>query len=127
MEKLVADYYTRKPLVYVLNIVSTRQVAGAKRGARVKSVALAYEHPWVHVFKPILLLALDHFFEMPTLDVLKMVYDSIYDLQVSKFPTYSICQKRVFRLYFRNILHHQDNDFSARLICFKYYDPTSTF
>ena len=39
------------PLFYVLNLVVTRQVAGATRGARVKALAIASPKPWVHIFK----------------------------------------------------------------------------
>jgi hypothetical protein len=39
------------PLLYVFNLVSVKHISGVKRGARVKSLAMASRHPWIHVFK----------------------------------------------------------------------------
>jgi len=46
------------PPLYVLCMVGTRQVAGARRGARVKSIAIGFNRPWVHVFKVNLMVML---------------------------------------------------------------------
>jgi hypothetical protein len=51
LDKLSNGYYDTTPILYTLNMVGTRQVAGARRGARVKSIAIGFPHPWVHVFK----------------------------------------------------------------------------
>lgn len=39
------------PLLYVFNLVSVKHMAGIKRGARVKSLAIASRHSWIHVYK----------------------------------------------------------------------------
>lgn len=51
LEILAHSYCIAPPLLYVLNIVGTRQIAGARRGARLKSIAIAFRKPWVHVFR----------------------------------------------------------------------------
>jgi hypothetical protein len=124
--KRVNEYHQTPPMLNVLNIVATRQVAGARRGARVKSLALAFHKPWVHVFKPILLLALDQFYKTPTIDVLKQIYDSV-DIFSRKYPIYSLAEKRLSRGFYKNRLSHYDSKFSEKLKSFKYYDPQDQF
>lgn len=39
------------PLVYVLNLVNTKQDKTAKRGAVVKAMAICTRHPFLHIYK----------------------------------------------------------------------------
>lgn len=39
------------PLVYVLNLVNTKQDKTAKRGAIVKAMAICTRHPFLHIYK----------------------------------------------------------------------------
>jgi len=39
------------PLIYVLNLVNTRQVKTVKRGAVVKAMAICTRHPFLHIYK----------------------------------------------------------------------------
>lgn len=43
------------PLIYVLNLVNTKQDKTAKRGAVVKAMAICTRHPFLHIYKVILL------------------------------------------------------------------------
>jgi len=52
-----------KPFLHVLNLVRTKHIPGVKRGARTKAMAICTQNQHVHIFKPLLLLALDAFFE----------------------------------------------------------------
>jgi len=38
-------------VLYVLNLVRTKQIPGVRRGARVKAIAITSRHKWLHVFK----------------------------------------------------------------------------
>jgi hypothetical protein len=39
------------PLIYVLNLVNTKQVKAARRGAVVKAMAICTRHPFLHIYK----------------------------------------------------------------------------
>lgn len=39
------------PLIYVLNLVNTKQDKTAKRGAVVKAMAICTRHPFLHIYK----------------------------------------------------------------------------
>jgi len=52
-----------KPFLHVLNLVRTKHIPGVKRGARTKAMAICTQNQHLHIFKPLLLLALDAFFE----------------------------------------------------------------
>jgi hypothetical protein len=39
------------PLIYVLNLVNTKQDKTAKRGAIVKAMAICTRHPFLHIYK----------------------------------------------------------------------------
>lgn len=39
------------PLIYVLNLVNTKQDKSAKRGAVVKAMAICTRHPFLHIYK----------------------------------------------------------------------------
>lgn len=41
------------PLIYVLNLVNTKQDSKAKRGAVVKAMAICTRHPFLHIYKVI--------------------------------------------------------------------------
>lgn len=57
------------PLIYVLNLVNTKQDKTAKRGAVVKAMAICTRHPFLHIYKVsfILLIASvsSSFFQAP--------------------------------------------------------------
>lgn len=47
------------PLVYVLNLVNTKQDKSVKRGAIVKAMAICTRHPFLHIYKVCGTLALN--------------------------------------------------------------------
>jgi hypothetical protein len=98
-------------------------VPGARRGARVKSIAIACRKPWVHVFKPILLLALDEFFKTPVLEVIVKAFDALNSLNLPYLPTLSFAQKKVMRTFIRNKVAHFDNDFIINLEKMSEWNP----
>lgn len=52
-----ADSSEGPPLIYVLNLVNTKQDKTAKRGAVVKAMAICTRHPFLHIYKVRLLRA----------------------------------------------------------------------
>ncbi|EDO04822.1 hypothetical protein SS1G_07305 [Sclerotinia sclerotiorum 1980 UF-70] len=70
------------PLIYVLNLVNTKQDKTAKRGAVVKAMAICTRHPFLHIYKPLLLLALE---ELSLLERHLLQASDNKDLFVEKF------------------------------------------
>ena len=60
-------------------------------------MALCSRHPYVHVFKPLLILALEKFFTGPSLEVLQSLFDSINVLDISTLPILSLHEKQIMR------------------------------
>ncbi|QIW97265.1 hypothetical protein AMS68_002783 [Peltaster fructicola] len=74
------------PLVYVLNLVNTKQDNTVKRGAIVKAMAICTRHSFLHIYKPLLLLALEQYFAHPTIDTLATLYESVNNMDLSLMP-----------------------------------------
>ncbi|KAF2770036.1 spindle pole body interacting protein [Teratosphaeria nubilosa] len=74
------------PLVYVLNLVNTKQDNTVKRGAVVKAMAICTRHSFLHIYKPLLLLALQQYFENPVLETLASLYDAVNGMDLSFMP-----------------------------------------
>ncbi|ANB14896.1 Afi1p [Sugiyamaella lignohabitans] len=74
---------------YVLNLVNTKFDSNARRGAIVKSMAIVTPHPFFQVFKPLLLLALDDYFEAPGISHLENLYDILNSVDMSQVPRFT--------------------------------------
>ncbi|RKF63403.1 Protein mesA [Golovinomyces cichoracearum] len=74
------------PLIYVLNLVNTKQDKTAKRGAVVKAMAICTRHPFLHIYKPLLLLALDEYFKAPHPTTLARLWDAVNSMDLSLMP-----------------------------------------
>ncbi|KAF1831816.1 spindle pole body interacting protein [Decorospora gaudefroyi] len=77
------------PLVYVLNLVNTKQDNTVKRGAIVKAMAICTRHSFLHIYKPLLLLALEEYFRAPVLDTLASLYNALNAMDLSLLPKLS--------------------------------------
>lgn len=86
-----------KDLIHVLNLVHTKHDDSVRRGALVKAIAIGTRHPFIQIFKPALLLALDEFFENPGMDVLARLFDSINALDLCEMPRLTRNEKLVLR------------------------------
>ncbi|KAH8673850.1 docking domain of Afi1 for Arf3 in vesicle trafficking-domain-containing protein [Xylariales sp. PMI_506] len=89
------------PLVYVLNLVNTKHDKTVKRGAIVKAMAICTRHPFLHIYKPLLLLALEEYFKSPVPETLSMLYDAVNNMDLSLMPRLSLLE--------RNLLLASDN------------------
>ncbi|KAL3428099.1 Protein mesA [Phlyctema vagabunda] len=81
------------PLIYVLNLVNTKQDKTAKRGAVVKAMAICTRHPFLHIYKPLLLLALDEYYKSPRPATLALLYEAVNTMDLSLMPKLSILER----------------------------------
>jgi Stabilization of polarity axis len=84
-------------ILFCLNVVRTKKDETARRGAYVKAMAVVTPHRFFHVFKPILLLALDRYFDNQSIDVLESVFDSINAMDLTDFTHLQGVDMRVWR------------------------------
>ncbi|KAJ4332533.1 hypothetical protein N0V95_009644 [Ascochyta clinopodiicola] len=77
------------PLVYVLNLVNTKQDNTVKRGAIVKAMAICTRHSFLHIYKPLLLLALEEYFRHPVIETLASLYNALNAMDLSLMPKLS--------------------------------------
>lgn len=87
----------RENLYYVLNLVRTKHDNTVRRGALVKAIAIVTRHPFIQIFKPALLLALDEYFRQPGVEVLARLFDALNSLNLSKMPSLTYNEKRILR------------------------------
>ncbi|KAA1472050.1 spindle pole body interacting protein [Dentipellis sp. KUC8613] len=89
---------TDKPeLLYVLNIVRTKHDKTVRRGAVVKAMAICTRHPFIEMFKPVLLLALDDYYSAPSQDCLARLFDAINAMDISAAPKLNRHEKLIMR------------------------------
>ncbi|KAF9337706.1 hypothetical protein BG006_003342 [Podila minutissima] len=87
---------TENPLLYVLNLVRTNHDASIRRGATVKAMAICTTHQYLHVYKPVLLLALENYFKNPSIEVLKTLYESVNSMELNP-PDLSPFERTILR------------------------------
>ncbi|KAL8750476.1 MAG: hypothetical protein Q9184_006413, partial [Pyrenodesmia sp. 2 TL-2023] len=85
------------PLIYVLNLVNTKQDTFAKRGAVVKAMAICTRHSFLHIYKPLLLLALDEYFRMPFPETLAALYDAVNAMDLSLMPRLTVLERAILQ------------------------------
>ncbi|CAJ0844011.1 6051_t:CDS:10, partial [Entrophospora sp. SA101] len=78
------------PLLYALNLVRTK-------GAVVKAMAICTRHQYLHIYKPVLLLALDKYFQNPSVECLALLYDAVNSMDVNNMPHFSPHEKVILR------------------------------
>jgi len=114
-------------VLYVLNLVRTKQIPGVRRGARVKAIAITSHHKWLHVFKPLLIMALDNYFEKQEIVILEQLYKSMNSLDISLMPLLSLNEKIILRasddpmLFNENFIEMEDfarsmNKYNTKLL-----------
>ncbi|GAA5830718.1 hypothetical protein JCM11251_001053 [Rhodosporidiobolus azoricus] len=88
---------SNQELLYVMSLVRTKKDATVRRGALVKALAVATRHPYIQIFKPILLLALDSYFSSPSPTVLSSLYASLNSMDISAHPFLTLDERIVLR------------------------------
>lgn len=85
------------PLMYVLNLVNTKQDSSVKRGAVVKAMAICTRHSFLHIYKPLLLLALEDYMKSPNLDTLELLYNALNNMDASLMPRLSLHERHILQ------------------------------
>lgn len=94
-ESVEVDASGHAPLIYVLNLVNTKHDKREKRGAKVKAMAICTRHSFLHIYKPILLLALEEYFKTPTVDTLAEIFTAVNAMDLSAMPDFSIFERQI--------------------------------
>ncbi|THU83471.1 spindle pole body interacting protein [Dendrothele bispora CBS 962.96] len=90
---------TEKPdLLCVLSLVRTKHDKTVERGARVLALAICTRHPFIQIFKPVLLMALDDYLSHPSQDCLARLFDAVNSMDFSGAPILSRHEKMIMRV-----------------------------
>ncbi|WWC88583.1 uncharacterized protein L201_003495 [Kwoniella dendrophila CBS 6074] len=73
-------------LLYVLNCVRMKEDKKMRRGAMVKAMAICTPNPYIGIYKPLLLLALEEYFLSPSPEILARLYDSANAISTAGMP-----------------------------------------
>lgn len=84
-------------LLCVLNLVRTKHDKTLDRGAKVLALAICTRHPFIQIFKPFLLMALDDYFSDPSQDCLARLFDAVNSMDLSAAPVLTRQEKMVMR------------------------------
>lgn len=85
------------PLIYVLNLVNTKHDVNLRRGGMVKSMAVCTRHPFLHIYKPLLLLALEEYFRFPVPETLASFYNAVNSMDLSLMPRLSLLERIILK------------------------------
>ncbi|KAF8343108.1 docking domain of Afi1 for Arf3 in vesicle trafficking-domain-containing protein [Cantharellus anzutake] len=84
-------------LLYVLNLVQTVKDPAAPRGGWVKALAIVTRHYTIQIFQHVLVLALQKYFQNPSIEVLADLYDAIEAMDLGMMPALSRNEKLILR------------------------------
>ncbi|KAG5647063.1 hypothetical protein DXG03_001433 [Asterophora parasitica] len=84
-------------LLCVLNLVRTKHDKTLDRGAKVLALAICTRHPFIQIFKPFLLMALDDYFSDPSQDCLARLFDAVNSMDLSGAPLLTRYEKILMR------------------------------
>ncbi|ORY28496.1 putative cell polarity protein [Naematelia encephala] len=84
-------------LLYVLNCVRMKEDKSVRRGAQVKALAICTPNPYIGIYKPLLLLALEEYFIDPSAEVLARLYDSANGISTAGMPHFSRDERILLR------------------------------
>lgn len=85
------------PLMYVLNLVNTKQDNTVRRGAVVKAMAICTRHSFLHIYKPLLLLALEDYFKAPYPETLASLYNAVNAMDLSLLPRFTLLERSILQ------------------------------
>ncbi|WVQ78521.1 hypothetical protein IAT38_000607 [Cryptococcus sp. DSM 104549] len=84
-------------LLYVLNCVRMKEDVKMRRGAMVKAMAICTPNPYIGIYKPLLLLALEEYFNSPSPEILERLFDSANAISVKGMPPLSRYERILLR------------------------------
>ncbi|KAL0575799.1 hypothetical protein V5O48_006177 [Marasmius crinis-equi] len=110
---------SKPDLLCVLNLVRTKHDKTYDRGARVLALAICTRHPFIQIFKPVLLMALDDYLMNPSQDCLARLFDAVNSMDLSGAPILTKHEKMIMRLSERKDI------FSEKFVQQKHTRPAS--
>ncbi|KAK8858558.1 hypothetical protein IAR55_002787 [Kwoniella newhampshirensis] len=84
-------------LLYVLNCVRMKEDKKMRRGAMVKAMAICTPNPYIGIYKPLLLLALEEYFISPSPEILARLFDSANAISTAGMPKLSRYERILLR------------------------------
>ncbi|CAG8614057.1 4479_t:CDS:2, partial [Dentiscutata heterogama] len=66
-------------------------------GAVVKAMAICTRHQYLHIYKPVLLLALDNYFQDPSVECLASLYEAVNSMDCKFMPIFNAHEKAILR------------------------------
>ncbi|KAH9855323.1 spindle pole body interacting protein [Lenzites betulinus] len=84
-------------MLYGINLVRTKLDSTVRRGATVKAMAIVTRYPFLQIFKPVLLLALDDYFMNPSQDCLARLFDAVNEMNFAPMPVLTRYEKLIMR------------------------------
>ncbi|KAJ9103891.1 hypothetical protein QFC21_002354 [Naganishia friedmannii] len=84
-------------MLFVLNCVKMKEDKSVRRGAMVKALAVCTSKPYIQIYKPILSLALDEYYQNPSPAILAKLFDSLNSISVTGCPKLSYAETLVLR------------------------------
>ncbi|KAA1094111.1 hypothetical protein PGT21_010064 [Puccinia graminis f. sp. tritici] len=88
---------TDNKLLYVISLVRTKKDTSVRRGAICKAMAVCSYYPYIQIFKPILLLALEDYFVNPSIDCLARLFHAINTMDTSGLPDLTYHERLILR------------------------------
>lgn len=85
------------PLMYVLNLVNTRHDPNEERGAKTQAMAICTRHSFLHIYKPLLLLALEDYFKNPSRQILEDLFKALNAMDLSLMPRLSHLERSLLQ------------------------------
>eukprot|EP00742_Colponemidia_sp_Colp-10_P003963 GILJ01004226.1.p1 GENE.GILJ01004226.1~~GILJ01004226.1.p1 ORF type:complete len:811 (+),score=125.65 GILJ01004226.1:46-2433(+) len=119
------------PMMYCLSLLRNKLDKTVRRGAMVKSMAICTRHQAFHLFKPLLILALDRYFQQfssttastvkkdpsavtdATADrfaVVKQLYETLNRMSFANFPLLTSVEKRIAKRTTPGLLPREGNE-----------------
>ncbi|KAJ2767353.1 hypothetical protein IWQ57_003983, partial [Coemansia nantahalensis] len=84
-------------LLHVLNLVRTKHDKEVRRGAIVKAMAVCTRHRFIHIYQAILMLALENYYRVSTVDTLAELFKSVNEMDLSCMPQLSRHETTILR------------------------------
>lgn len=92
-----------KHFLYGLNVVKTRHDSTVRRGAIVKAMCIFSRYHFIEIFKRPLEIALEDYFDHPSVDVLKKFYEAVNKIDISTLPRPDYLERLIMR---RGVSYH---------------------
>ncbi|KAI9629491.1 hypothetical protein KEM48_012960 [Puccinia striiformis f. sp. tritici PST-130] len=95
---------TDHKLLYVISLVRTKKDTSVRRGAICKAMAVCSYYPYIQIFKPILLLALEDYFINPSIECLSRLFHAINTMDTGGLPVLTYHERLILRYNNRELI-----------------------